>query len=94
MPAGKTGTGINVFDKPNEQSQAPLELCHGEKTAVFIPTSYLSTIEDTCAIESTLNALPTNRRENALKSSSFMLGLAQNHKKMQDMEARKDGKTR
>ena len=22
----------NVFVKPNEQSQAPLELCHGEKT--------------------------------------------------------------
>ena len=27
----------NVFVKPNEQSQAMLELCHGEKTAVFIP---------------------------------------------------------
>ena len=55
---------------------------------------FLYTIEDTHTIEPTLNALPTNHWENALKSSSFMLCLAQNHKKMQDMEAQKDGKTR
>ena len=94
VPAGKTGTGINVFDKPNEQSQAPLELCHGEKTAVFIPTSYLSTIEDTCAIESTLNALPTSHPENAKQSDSFVLYLTRKHKEMRDIEAQKEEKTR
>ena len=61
---------------------------------IILQKANLYTIEDTHRIESTLNALPTNRRENALESSSFMLCLAQNHKKMQDMEARKDGKTR
>ena len=61
---------------------------------ICLQKANLYTIEDTHRIEATLNALPTNRRENALKSNSFMLCLAQNHKKMQDMEARKDGKTR
>ena len=61
---------------------------------ICLQKANLYTIEDTHRIESTLNALPTNHWGNALESSSFMLCLAQNHKKMQDMEARKDGKTR
>ena len=56
--------------------------------------SYLSTIEDTCAIESTLNALPTSHPENAKQPDSFILYLTRNHKEMQDIEAQKEGKTR
>ena len=54
----------------------------------------LSTIEDTCAIESTLNALPTSHPENAKQPDSFILYLTRNHKEMQDIEAQKEGKTR
>ena len=56
--------------------------------------SYLSTIEDTCAIESTLNALPTSHPENAKQPDSFILYLTRNHKEMQDIEVPKEGKNK
>ena len=94
VPAGKTGTGINVFDKPNEQSQALPQTMPWQENSGIYTKSYLSTIEDTCAIESTLNALPTSYPENAKQSDSFVLYLTRKHKEMRDIEAQKEEKTR